>query len=214
MAHPRLHGMPLQDLLAAGRVPQTALDRLGREVGAVIRALTELPVPVDVPIEDGLAVWLAEVPSNVEAVAPLLTDDLRAAVDHFLTMTVPVDPDPADLRFGHNDLGAEHILVDPATFAITGIIDWSDAAIADQAADVGRLLRDLGDGHIDAVLDGMRLTPEERAGVRERAWCYARCLVLEDLAYAIERRPDLVDFEMSSLARLFGRPSGPTDEPG
>ena len=203
MAYPRLPGVPLQDLLAVDAVPDAAQERLAGEIGAVVRAVGTVSPPSGVPVEDGLPVWLAEVPSSAAAVDHLLTDDVRAAVDRFQRMRPPSDPDPADLRFAHNDLGAEHVLVDPATFAITGIIDWSDAAIADQAADVGRLLRDLGDRHVGAVLDGMQVSGPARPGVLERAWCYARCLVLEDLAYAVTNRPDLVEHELASARRLF-----------
>ena len=43
----------------------------------------------------------------------------------------------------------------------------------------------------------------DRPALTPRAWCYARCLVVEDLAYAVRRRPDLVAFERASLAVLF-----------
>ncbi len=36
------------------------------------------------------------------------------------------------------------MLVDPDTWEVTGIIDWSDAAIVDPAYDFGLLYRDLG----------------------------------------------------------------------
>ena len=44
--------------------------------------------------------------------------------------------------------------------------------------------------------------PRRGAAARaaERAWWYARCLVVEDLAYAVRRRPDLVAVELASLA--------------
>jgi aminoglycoside phosphotransferase (APT) family kinase protein len=41
--------------------------------------------------------------------------------------------------FSHNDLGIEHVLIDPGTWTVTGIIDWSDAAIVDPAIDFGLL---------------------------------------------------------------------------
>ena len=46
--------------------------------------------------------------------------------------------------FSHNDLGIEHVLVDPDTWTVTRIIDWSDAQIVDPAVDFGVLYRDLG----------------------------------------------------------------------
>ena len=101
----------------------------------------------------------------------------------------------------HNDLGAEHVIVDDG--AISGIIDWSDAAITDPASELGRLLRDLGEAALPHVLDGYGAAGAERAALTARAWCYARCLIVEDLAYAVEHRPDLVAFELANLDRLF-----------
>jgi aminoglycoside phosphotransferase (APT) family kinase protein len=203
LAHVRVPGVPLQGLLAAGRVPVSSLDRLGQEIGGIIATIGGLPAPGGVTAEDGLAAWFAELPAFVATVDRLLSPGERAAVARFLVTPPPVDPDPGDLRLAHNDLGAEHVLVDPDTLAITGIIDWSDAARADQAAEVGRLVRDLGGDHADAVLDGMGASGADRAGLDARGWCYARCLVLEDLAYAVRHRPDLVVFERASLAALF-----------
>ena len=58
----------------------------------------------------------------------------------------------ARLVFSHSDLGIEHILIDPRTGTVTGIIDWSDAAMVDPAYDVGLLYRDLGPAALDAIL--------------------------------------------------------------
>ena len=74
--------------------------------------------------------------------------------------------------FSHNDLGIEHVLVDPDTGAVTGIIDWTDAAIVDPAYDFGLIFRDLG------ILRG-------GAELHERAVFYARCKVFEDLRYGL-----------------------------
>ena len=53
-------------------------------------------------------------------------------------------PDPHEIVFSHNDLGIEHVLVDPVTLEVTGVIDFSDAAMVDPAYDFGLVLRDLG----------------------------------------------------------------------
>lgn len=204
MTYPRLPGVPLQELLVAGAVPSNEVARLAGEIGALIRIISSVVPPAGTPVEDGLPEWYAGLPAFVAAVEHVITTEERAAIDRFLVTPPPPDPDPAALPLAHNDLGAEHVLVDPATLAVTGIIDWSDAARADPAADLGRLIRDLGGQHAGAVLDGMGIEPgPERAALTERGWAYARCLVVEDLAYALEHRPDLVAFEHASLTRLF-----------
>ena len=203
LAHPRVPGTPLQELLAAGRVPASELDRLAGEIGALIATIGRVAAPELVVVEPGLPAWIAGLPEFVPVIEHLVPAGEGAAIDRFLATPPPPDPPPADLLLAHNDLGAEHVLVDPGTLAITGIIDWSDAARADQAAELGRLLRDLGPDRLDAVLDGMGATTAERPGLVARGWCYARCLVLEDLAYAVRRRPDLVAMERASLTALF-----------
>jgi len=203
LAHPRLPGTPLHDLLAAGRVPPDGVDRLAREIGSIIATIGRLSPPPEVAVDDGLRAWFDGLAPFVDAIGHLLSVPERAAVERFVRSGPPGDPPASDLRFAHNDLGAEHVLVDPAGLAITGIIDWSDGARADQAAELGRLLRDLGAEHLAAVLDGAQVTARQRAGMSARAWSYARCLVLEDLAYAVARRPGLVAFERAALASLF-----------
>jgi aminoglycoside phosphotransferase (APT) family kinase protein len=203
LAHPWVPGTPLQALLVADRVPAPERSRLAREIGAIVATIARVPPPPEVEVDEGLPAWLAATPPFVDVIDHLLSDRERAAIARFLATPPPAGPPPDALPLTHNDLGAEHVLVDPGSLAITGILDWSDAARADPAAELGRLLRDLGADLLDDVLDGMGVGDADRADVTARAWCYARCLVLEDVAYAVERRPDLLAFERASLAALF-----------
>jgi hypothetical protein len=77
----------------------------------------------------------------------------------------------------HADLGAEHILELDGT--LTGIIDWSDAAITDPALDFARLYRDFGPGFLEDLLQVYGPLP----GAMPRIEFFARCAALEDLAY-------------------------------
>lgn len=45
----------------------------------------------------------------------------------------------------HRDLNTEHVLYDPATGALTGVIDWGDASIDDPALDFAAVRSQLGD---------------------------------------------------------------------
>jgi len=77
------------------------------------------------------------------------------------------------VTFCHNDLGAEHLLVDVEASTITGVIDWTDAAAADPAHDLALIYRDLGPAIFDLTLahyDG-----EWTDAHRERTLFYARC---------------------------------------
>jgi len=94
------------------------------------------------------------------------------------------------------------VLIDPATWAVTGIVDWSDAAITDPAYDFGLLYRDLGPAALAAGLASYRAG--DVSGIRERAVFYARCAVLEDLAHGVATGQDAyVSKSLAALGWLF-----------
>jgi aminoglycoside phosphotransferase (APT) family kinase protein len=70
------------------------------------------------------------------------------------------------------------------TRASTGIIDWSDAALADPAYDFGLLCRDLGAAALDLALNAYQA--DDTTALRRRPVFYARCTLVEDLAYGIQ----------------------------
>ena len=80
----------------------------------------------------------------------------------------------------HADLGAEHILELGGT--LTGIIDWSDAAITDPALDFARVYRDFGPGVLEDAIKAYGALPAAMARIE----FFARCAALEDLAFGIE----------------------------
>ncbi|SEF59468.1 Predicted kinase, aminoglycoside phosphotransferase (APT) family [Nonomuraea solani] len=111
-------------------------------------------------------------------------EDQRPLVERFLRAKPP--DEPRSLRFCHNDLGAEHVLVDGEA-TITGIIDWTDAAITDPAHDFALIYRDLGPEvfELTAAHYGPGLDEDDRGRVR----FYARCALIEDLAYGLSTGP-------------------------
>jgi aminoglycoside phosphotransferase (APT) family kinase protein len=138
----------------------------------------------EVPLDE----WLRETAVTYESVGGVVPARHRPAIEAFLDMAPP-EPAPV-LVFSHNDLGAEHVLVDPESAAVTGVIDWSDAAITDPAYDHGLLWRDLG--------------AEPPSALRERARFFARCSVLEDLAYGLEAgRERYAARALGAIPRIF-----------
>lgn len=207
LTYPLVPGVALIDLLSTGGIGGDDRRRLAFELGGLIAELATIDpsgIAPALPVEDeGWAPWLAELPAALDVAAKVLRAEDHRAVEQFIGSTFPPPLPVDDLQFTHNDLGGEHVLVDPATLAITGIIDWTDAAVADPAHDVGRLWRDLGTEARPAILDGLGVAGPERSALAERAWCAARLLVVEDLADAIQHRPHLVEFERATLHRLF-----------
>jgi aminoglycoside phosphotransferase (APT) family kinase protein len=159
IAHRMLPGTPL-----LGRTPPPgAAALLGREL-RVLHGIGRDDVGERAPVEPAEpAEWLDELTGP----APLLRV-VRASA-----------PRPAErLVLAHADLGAEHLL--EADGALTGIIDWSDAAVTDPALDFARLLRDFGPAFLDAAL---RAYGHDGPQFRERITFFARCAALEDLEH-------------------------------
>jgi aminoglycoside phosphotransferase (APT) family kinase protein len=201
LAYFKIFGVPLLDLPADLRL--THGHSVGSEMGALLAALHAVPLEqmADLvgtdrtsPVE-----WRDDAASSFRTVADHVPAAYHAPVEAFLVAPPPEDGG-RDV-FSHHDLGIEHILFDPATSAISGVLDWSDAAFADPAYDFGLILRDLGPVALDAAFTGYG---RDDPGLRERAVFYARCRVFEDLAYGLEMgREAYAEKSLAALAWLF-----------
>lgn len=182
----RVPGVPLLEWLDAHPAPPAALvERWADAIGRLHAALAEIPeqlvegvVPRD---ETSPVAYLGELEPLDARARDLLGPGVGRAVDRFLD--TPPPPGPDRLRLCHGDLGAEHVFVDPGSAAVTGVIDWSDAAVTDPALDVGLVLRDLGPRARDRVAAHLGGAD---AGLPARATFYARARALEDLQFGVD----------------------------
>lgn len=188
LAYARLPGTPLLRVPSARCVPHARA--VGRALGGLLARLHALPAAdvrdlVDADLRSA-AEWIEEARDTLDAVRGALPPAVREPVARFVAATPVADAasDGAHLVFTHEDLGIEHVLVDDATMAITGVIDWSDAALADASSDFARVLRDLGPDALAAALAAYGAG--DAATIARRAWFRARCLVLEDVAFGLE----------------------------
>ncbi len=154
LAYPLLPGRPLLD--------RPAPAGLARPLGRFLRALHAI---------DGTG--LAE-PDTADPAEWLEDLDGPPALLRVVHATVP--PPAARTVLAHADLGAEHLLERDGV--LTGVIDWTDAAITDPALDFARLLRDFGPDFLSEVEAAHGDPPE-----RDRTLFFARCAALEDLAH-------------------------------
>lgn len=197
-AYAKILGVPLLNLPLRWRLVHARAA--GATLGGFLAALHAAPLvqmarlvsPDEVP----LAQWREEATGHYAIVASMLPGACRERVEAFLSAAPPGRG--GSMALCHNDLGIEHILADPATGAITGVIDWSDAALADPARDFGLLFRDLGPDGLAAALASYRAV--DPAALGQRAAFYARCGVLEDLAYGV--RPGISAYLDNGLAAL------------
>ena len=95
----------------------------------------------------------------------------------------------APLRFIHDDLSPEHILVDPKTGHVTGILDWTDAILGDAARDFVALVAFGGWRFVEGVIDGYSC--EIDPGFYERLRFMARLLPVMWLGEAYAKNEDI-----------------------
>ena len=188
------------DVMEMERVPGTPLLRhlplpspdevrhLAQGLGGFVAALSRVPreevedlVPVEHP---ALEEYRGEASELSRSLHPELTVAQRKAVASFLRDDRP--PSPARLYLAHCDLGAEHVFVAGAPRHITGVIDWSDAAIGDPALDLGLIMRDLGVDGFQHALTSFEAGGGDVSEAAPRALFYARVRALEDLSFGLE----------------------------
>jgi aminoglycoside phosphotransferase (APT) family kinase protein len=196
LAYAKLPGLPLMDH------PVAEPTRLAPVLGDFLDRLHRAPLEKMEPLVGRdfytLTAWRDDAEADYRRVAERVPAPARRLVEDFLGRTPPAEPSAA--AFCHNDLGAEHVLVDAGASAVTGVIDWADAAIADPARDLAPIYRDLGPEVFDLTLahhDGGRFDDADL----ERAIFYARCKLLEDVAYGL-RTPGAVRYAEAGLAHL------------
>lgn len=177
---------------------------------SAIHAISTDALGTMVPIDaHPLTAYADDARAHLDVVQPHLGIETARAVAESLD-DVPDDDvfvKNAPATFVHNDFGAEHLFVDGG--ALSGVIDWADAAIADPARDLSRVLRDFGPGAYHRVIPHYASDWDDRADAR--TWFLARCAALEDLAFGLtEERPPYIDAALRSMAWLFPTTATPS----
>lgn len=165
------------------------LPSLAREIGRTLGAIHAIPVGAAraagvSEIEEGRGEgWFESGLAVLEArrgVDPIVD----RAVD-WTRQSLAVREPHAPLRFIHHDLSPEHLLVDPQSGRLTGILDWTDAIIGDAARDFVFLVAWRGWEFAEEALRGYPHPVDP--GFRDRLRFKARLLTPVWLALAIER---------------------------
>ena len=169
LTYRRVPGEPLVELIAAGRVDEHDRARLARELGRFIGAVGALD-PADiglaVPLDHGgWDAWFDGM-GRARRRRGAVARSRRPLTPCVASRRAPRPPQlPVDrLVFAHNDLGAEHVLVDPVSLA-----DPRHHRL-DRRRDGGPCRRRrsavAGSGRpaLPAILDGLAVDRSERAG--------------------------------------------------
>lgn len=197
--------LPGMSALAVGPDALPVAD-LGAAIGRFLSALHSIPVEAvltfGVPcrnLDDTLAELRAEALEDLETVrkvAPRGTpvDAWRAYLESGPGPIAPVEP-----AVLHNDFSAEHVLLDPDTHAITGVLDWSEIAIGHPVADLAGVFHWGGPAFFESVLASYG-RGFDRANA-PAAHYLAACRGAADVVFGVERhRPDYVRAGLRALA--------------
>jgi macrolide phosphotransferase len=181
--------------VGADAVEFRLLPVLAADVGAALGSIHAIPEDaaraagvreVD-PDEPGRREWLD---GRLRAAAGLR--GLDTGVDEALQWAGSSVPDPGfegPTRLIHDDLSPEHLLVDPTTGRLTGILDWTDVALGDPARDFVTLVTSGGWDFAERAL--VSYPGEVDDGFRRRLSYMARLLSVLWLAEAHERNGDV-----------------------
>ena len=105
-------------------------------------------------------------------------------------------------RLVHNDLWAEHILVDLHSGGVSGIIDWGDVVIGDPAVDFAGLYTWCGESWLESVLESYPGTLDSE--VISRARYLATCLAIHCITLGRELlRPRWIKVGQEALRLVF-----------
>jgi aminoglycoside phosphotransferase (APT) family kinase protein len=117
------------------------LPTLAREIGVFLGILHSTPLSVaaaagvrELVIDEGRREWF----HNGVILAARMRGQFDAVVDRAIDWVQTIPHAPAytgPLHFTHGSLEPEHVLVDPATGILAGVLEWTDPMLSDSAGD-------------------------------------------------------------------------------
>jgi aminoglycoside phosphotransferase (APT) family kinase protein len=149
-------------------VPAASIDRaqVASALGETLRLLHALPAaPFEqigtFPESAEQAAWMAAVVRDRDSIRPNVPEEVLSEAEPFLEGTATPAPErDAPHLVIHNDLGADHVLVDPDTGRATAILDFGDLCLGDPANDFVGLPAWLGWGFLRDVLSAYGAPPD------------------------------------------------------
>lgn len=189
MGYRMLSGAPLLPRTLAAFARATATE-IATRLAAFLRALHEIPVqflPGDLPSADGRMIWRDMYHRIRVQLFPHMRPDAQAwAMQHFETFLNDPQASVWMPALRHGDFGPTNILCDPATGALTGIIDFGSAALGDPAVDVAAL-----SGYGPAFNECIFAAYPSMRAAAPRITFYAGTFALQEALFGIERHdPD------------------------
>jgi aminoglycoside phosphotransferase (APT) family kinase protein len=131
--------------MGADRVAPAHRGGLAVDLGRALTRLHSIDV-VRIPATPGgwkhppWSARRAELAEIAPSVRPLLGRDLLAKAEPYLTGAVPAPEQDGPRCVIHNDISPDHVLVDPQTGRLTGLIDFKDAVVGEPVLDFAGLI--------------------------------------------------------------------------
>ena len=179
-AYPMIPGIPGDTYVR----PATDWLKFAKTLGKFLTTLHSIPASdmrtLDIPSHRYLRCfkWWDQRADIAIFIDSLQDGDLSKNAE-WLIDTKPPEPYSGQLRFNHNDLYPENILLDPKNGSLTGVIDWEDAAFTDPVADFIMLPFWMGWENTQLVINYYSL--ELDSGFQERLRFASRILSLASL---------------------------------
>jgi aminoglycoside 2''-phosphotransferase len=153
-------------------MPASARERAASGLATFLKALHALP------IEIGLECGLVQIDSvqmagslreeAADTIFPLLEPDLQGKLQRTLGHWASQQEVPC-FALLHRDIGPGHVLYDPLTLQLTGVIDFGDLVIGDPARDFIYIYEDFGPTILQEVLThyAVKDAPTMMAAIRK-----------------------------------------------
>jgi aminoglycoside phosphotransferase len=120
--------------------------QVAHALGVALRQLHAIPT-ADCPFQQTLDVKLMIAQQHIAAglidVADFEGDTQQRTPEELWAHLDAQRPLPEDRAFTHGDYCLPNILLDPATFQVTGFVDWGRAGVADRYHDLGIAVRSI-----------------------------------------------------------------------
>jgi aminoglycoside phosphotransferase (APT) family kinase protein len=148
---------------------------------------------------DMVAHWRNKAFDGLKKIVEFEADTHR--LQQYLTSNSP-SPFEGTLKLVHNDLWADHILINPQSGAVSGVIDWGDTAIGDPAVDFAGLYTWYGESWLKRVLEFYPGALDSE--VISRARYLATCLAIHSVALGqAANRPPWIEAGEKVLRWVF-----------
>jgi aminoglycoside phosphotransferase (APT) family kinase protein len=192
--------------VGADRTPVQNLPGLAEDLGRLLGKLHRidpLRIPPTPTNSEGLSWELlrVELIAAADLARPLLPPALLGPAEPYLTGQVPEPIQDGPQRFIHNDICPDHLIVDPDTGRLVGLIDFTDALIGDAVLDFVGLIGIGGYPFIRQVVENYDLVLSETFE-EELVWL-TRTLTLKWLAQAATNDSDDISKHLSWVNYAF-----------